>query len=110
MDYKKIVDTDWSENFPDVVRATPSTSTPIAKTARSTSTNTTSSPAKVTRLTQYKDYDVKYPSIGPNQIVYQNEETLAPARSQHGPDPHGLRSRSPPTCIRMRPEFDDVSP
>lgn len=30
----------------------------------------------VTRLTNYKDYDVKYPSIGPGAIVYQYGEAL----------------------------------
>ncbi len=31
---------------------------------------------KTTALTSYKDYDVKYPSIGPDHIVYQNGESL----------------------------------
>ncbi|MBN2425669.1 MAG: PD40 domain-containing protein [Calditrichaceae bacterium] len=31
---------------------------------------------EVSALTNYKDYDVKYPSAGPNHIIYQNEETL----------------------------------
>ncbi|MBD3225004.1 MAG: peptidase S41, partial [Caldithrix sp.] len=32
--------------------------------------------AKITRLTHYNDYDIKYPSIGDRYIVYQYAETL----------------------------------
>ncbi|MGD2111531.1 MAG: hypothetical protein PVI86_19315, partial [Phycisphaerae bacterium] len=63
----------------------------------------------VTAMTSYKDYDVKYPSIGPDQIVYQYGEEL-----------HLLELRSgrmrlvgveiPTDLIRMRPEFVDVEP
>ncbi len=64
---------------------------------------------KVSPMTAYKDYDVKYPSIGPRQIVYQYAETL------HLLDLESGKSRMVPVeipsdLIRLRPELVGVSP
>lgn len=63
----------------------------------------------VTALTDYSDYDVKFPSIGPNQIVYQYGEAL------HLYDLRTNTSRRvdieiPSDKVRMRPELVDVAP
>jgi len=63
----------------------------------------------VTAMTSYKDYDVKYPSIGPDQIVYQYGEQLHLLNLGTG------RTRLvpiniPSNLIRMRPEFAEVEP
>ncbi len=67
------------------------------------------STAAVTALTTYKDYDVKYPSAGLGQIVYQYAEEL------HVLDLSSGKTRRVPVqlnsdLVRMRPEFVDVSP
>ena len=64
---------------------------------------------EVTALTHYRDYDVKYPSIGLKAIVYQYGESL------HLLDLTTGRSRLVPVnipsdLVRMRPEFVSVSP
>ncbi|MBI5709833.1 MAG: PD40 domain-containing protein [Candidatus Eisenbacteria bacterium] len=59
-------------------------------------------------LTQYRDYDVKYPSIGPGAIVFQYGERLhlldltAP-----GASPRQLDIRIPTDLVGMRPWFVD---
>ncbi|MCH8967432.1 MAG: PD40 domain-containing protein, partial [Planctomycetes bacterium] len=63
----------------------------------------------VTPVTNYTDYDVKYPSIGPKQIVYQYAESL------HLLDLASGKTRMVPVNIpsdrvRMRPEFVKVEP
>ena len=63
----------------------------------------------IKQLTKYKDYDVKYPSIGPDAIVYQYGESL------HLLDLKTGKTRMVPVEIpsdltRMRPEFVDVRP
>jgi len=67
------------------------------------------SDGKVTPLTDYKDYDVKYPSIGPEHIIYQYGETL------HLLDLNTCETRIvsvqiPSDRVRMRPEFVKVAP
>ena len=64
---------------------------------------------KTTALTDYSNYDVKYPSIGPDHIVYQYGESL------HLLDLETGKTRPIPVevvsdRVRMRPEFVDVSP
>ncbi len=63
----------------------------------------------VSAMTSYKDYDVKYPSAGPRQIIYQYGEQL------HILDLANGKTRRVPIqldsdLVRMRPEFVDVSP
>ncbi len=67
------------------------------------------SSAAVSAMTSYKDYDVKYPSAGPGQIVYQYGEELYVLDLASG------KTRRVPVqldsdLVRMRPEFVDVSP
>ncbi len=64
---------------------------------------------KITPMTSYRDYDVKYPSIGPDKIVYQYGETL------HLLDLRSGRTRMVPVniptdLVRMRPEFVEAAP
>ncbi len=63
----------------------------------------------VTPLTEYKDYDVKYPSIGPKQIVYQYGETLHLLDLASG-EVRMVPMRIPTDRVRMRPEFVKVKP
>jgi len=65
--------------------------------------------ATVSAMTSYKDYDVKYPSAGPGQIVYQYGEELYVLDLTSG------KTRRVPIqldsdLVRMRPEFVSVSP
>ncbi len=63
----------------------------------------------VTAMTSYKDYDVKYPSIGPDKVVYQCAESLHLLDLETGktrPVPINI----PSDLIRMRPESVDVAP
>ncbi len=64
---------------------------------------------KVTPRTSYKDYDVKYPSIGPRHIIYQYGETLHLldlATGKTNPVPVEI----PTDLVRLRPELEGVSP
>ena len=64
---------------------------------------------EVTALTSYKDYDVKYPSIGVDQIIYQYGETLHVVDLDSGKTemvPANIRS----DLVRLRPEFVKMSP
>ncbi len=65
--------------------------------------------SNVEALTSYNDYDVKYPSMGVDRIVYQYGEQL------HLLDLDTGKTRTVPVSIpsdliRMRPEFVEVSP
>ncbi len=67
------------------------------------------STGKVTPLTEYKDYDVKYPSSGPGAIVYQYGESL------HLLDVTTGKTRLVPVeiptdLVKMRSELVDVAP
>ena len=108
MDYKKIVDTDWSENFPmwqgDAIYFNSDREDGTLNIYKYDVKS-----GKITRLTNYKDYDVKYPSIGPNQIVYQYEEALHLLDLNTG-QTRMVSVQIPTDLIRMRPEFDDISP
>jgi len=64
---------------------------------------------QVTRLTHYKDYDVKYPAIGPEHIVYQYGESLYLYELSTGRTwqvPVGIAS----DLVHLRPEFVEVRP
>jgi len=59
---------------------------------------------QVTQLTDYRDYDVRYPSLGPGQIVYQYAESLylfdlAAAKSRK------LEVNIPSDRVKMRPGY-----
>ena len=63
----------------------------------------------VQALTDYRDYDVKYPSQGPGAIIYQYAESL------HVLDLATGKSRLipveiPSDLVRLRPEFVEVAP
>ncbi len=58
----------------------------------------------VTRLTHYKDYDVKYPSLGPGQIVFQYAETLHLLDLASG-QIRMVPIEIPSDLVRMRPEL-----
>ena len=64
---------------------------------------------KIAAMTSYKDYDVKFPSIGVGQIVYQYGGALHLLNIKTGktqPVPIELAS----DLVRMRPEFVEVEP
>jgi tricorn protease len=108
MDYRKIIDTDWSDNFPmwhgDAI---------YFNSDREDGTlNLYKYEVKggnVKRLTCYTDYDVKYPSIGPSHIIYQYAETLHLLDLMTG-ETRMVPVKIPTDLIRMRPEYVSVSP
>lgn len=63
----------------------------------------------VTPLTQYRDYDVKYPSIGPGHIVYQYAEGLHLLDLETGRT-REVPVRIPSDRVPIRPEFVKVEP
>lgn len=63
----------------------------------------------ITPLTEYKDYDVKYPSIGKDRIVYQYAEELHSLDTTSG-DTRRVPVRIPTDLVRMRPELESVAP
>jgi len=63
----------------------------------------------VEALTAYKDYDVKYPSLGVDQIVYQYGEELYLLNLKTGAT-RKVPVNIPSDLVRMRPEFVEVSP
>jgi tricorn protease len=63
---------------------------------------------QTTALTSYKDYDVKYPSIGPGAIVYQYAEELylLPLEAGGSPStPRKVAVNIPTDHVRMRPWY-----
>jgi tricorn protease len=64
---------------------------------------------KVTPLTAYKDYDVKYPSIGPGKIVYQYGETLNLLDLANG-STRLVPTRIPSDRVPVRSELVKVAP
>lgn len=65
--------------------------------------------ANVTRLTRYRDYDVKYPSVGPGKVIFQLGGSLHVLDLSSGKDqevPIQVNSDSVP----MRPELVEVAP
>ncbi|MBU0618206.1 MAG: hypothetical protein KKI02_10850, partial [Planctomycetes bacterium] len=108
MDYQKIIDTDWSDNYPmwhgDAIYFVSDREDGTLNIYKYEVDS-----AEVTRVTQYTDYDVKYPSIGPNQIVYQYQETLH-LLDLNTHETRAIKVRIPTDLIRMRPEFVGVSP
>lgn len=108
LDYRKIIDTDWTDNFPmwhgEAIYFTSDREDGTLNLYKYDVPTATT-----TRLTFYTDYDVKYPSIGPRHIVYQYAETL------HLHDLESGQTAKVPVVIptdrvRMRPEFVSVAP
>ena len=64
---------------------------------------------KVSALTEYKDYDVKYPSIGPDRIVYQYGEALHLLDLTTG-QARQVPVRIPSDRSPVRPESAKVAP
>lgn len=62
---------------------------------------------EITPMTSYKDYDVKYPSLGPGCIVYQYAEVLHLLDLATGKT-RQLDIRIPSDLVEVRPEY--VSP
>jgi tricorn protease len=108
MDYKKIIDTDWTDNYPmwhgDSIYFVSDREDGTLNIYKYDIASGT-----VTRLTDYKDYDVKYPSIGPDQIVYQYQETLH-LLDLNTNETRAIKVQIPTDLIEMRPEFVGVSP
>lgn len=108
MDYKKIIDTDWSDNYPmwrgDAIYFVSDREHGTLNIYKYELSSGTATP-----MTTYKDYDVKYPSIGPDHIVYQYQETLHLLDLNSG-QTRAVRVRIPSDLTRMRPEFVGVSP
>ena len=64
---------------------------------------------KTIRLTNYTDYDVKYPSQGPGAIVFQYGEALHLLNTKTG-EVARVPVELPTDLTRMRPEFVSISP
>lgn len=62
---------------------------------------------EVRPLTHYKDYDVKYPSIGPGAVIYQYGEVLHLLDLKSG-KARALDIRIPSDLSLMRPKYVDV--
>jgi tricorn protease len=108
LDYQKIIDTDWSDNYPMWHgEALYFNSDREDGTLNIYKYDIAS--GEVTRITHCADYDVKYPSIGPGRIVYQYQETLHLLDLDTG-ETRAVDVRIPTDLIRMRPEFVGVSP
>lgn len=108
MDYRKIIDSDWSDNFPmwrgDSIYFNSDREDGTLNLYRYDTES-----GNTTRLTQYTDYDVKYPSCGPDHIIYQYAETL------HLLDLNTLKTRPlnidiPSDRVHVRTELVDIHP
>ena len=108
MDYKKIIDTDWSDNYP----MWQGNSIYFVSDREDGTLNIyryNVEEGDIARLTKFTDYDIKYPSIGPGKIVFQYRETLHLldlATNEVTP----VKVTIPTDAVRMRPEFVGVSP
>ncbi len=107
-DYKRITDWSGSDNFP-MWRADKIYFNSDRRFGTLNLYRCDPDGANVEALTACKDYDVKYPSIGIDQIVYQYQERL------HLLDLKSGQSREvpiniPSDLIRMRTEFVEVAP
>lgn len=107
-DYRKIIDTDWTDNHPmwqgDAIYFTSDREDGTLNVYQYDVTS-----ANVTRLTHYADYDVKYPSIGPGQIIYQYAESLHLLDLTSG-QTRLVPVEIPSDLVRVRPELVKVSP
>jgi len=61
------------------------------------------------RLTEYRDYDVKYPSLGDGKIIFQYAETLHLLDLQSG-QVTKVPVRIPSDRVPLRPELVEISP
>lgn len=65
---------------------------------------------QTTALTNYTDYDVKYPSIGPGAIVYQYGEELFVLPLTGGtPAPQKVNMSVPTDAVKVRPWYVDAT-
>jgi len=108
LDYREIARTDWTENFP-MWRGNAVYFNSDREDGTLNIYKYDVGSGQVTRLTHYKDYDVKYPSIGPNHIVYQYAETLHLLDLNSG-QTRMVPVQIPTDLIRMRPELAEVAP
>ncbi len=108
MDYRKVIDSDWSENYPMWQgNAIYFNSDREDGTLNLYKYDVDS--GDITRLTHYADYDVKYPSIGPKSIVFQYQETLHLLDLASG-KVHAVPVEIPTDLVSMRPELVRISP
>ena len=63
---------------------------------------------KISALTNYTDYDVKYPSIGPGAIVFQNAESLHLLDLKTGKS-RQVPVRIPTDLVAMRAQYKPVT-
>jgi tricorn protease len=63
---------------------------------------------KTSIITHYKDYDVKYPSLGPGAIVYQYSETLYVLDLASGQS-RMVNANIPSDLVNMRPWYVDAT-
>ncbi|MGD8451155.1 MAG: S41 family peptidase [Phycisphaerae bacterium] len=107
-DYHKIIDTDWTDNYPmwhgDSIYFNSDREDGTLNIHRYDVPT-----GETTRLTHYTDYDVKYPSIGPRHIVYQNAESLHLLDLATG-QTREVPVEIPSDMIQMRPKLVSVSP
>jgi tricorn protease len=108
LDYREIVPSPYTSNFPmwqdDAIYFTSDREFGTLNIYRYDV-----STGKLTRLTGYRDYDVKYPSIGPGAIVYQYAESLHLLDLGTG-QTRRVPVEIPSDLIRLRPEFLPVEP
>jgi tricorn protease len=64
---------------------------------------------EISAITEYRDYDVKYPSLGDGRIVYQYEESLHLLDLADG-STRQVDVRIPTDRVRIRPEWVEVAP
>lgn len=63
---------------------------------------------QITPMTSYRDYDVKYPSLGKGKIVYQYAESLHLLNLKTG-EFQKIEADIPSDLVRMRPEYMKVT-
>ena len=107
-DFKKITDWVGSDNFPMWVGNAVYFNSDRAHGTLNLFRHDVAT-GQVTAMTDYADYDVKYPSAGPGQIVYQYGEQLHLLDLATG-ETRAVPIRMPSDRVRMRPEFVKVSP
>ena len=108
MDYHVVADSDWTSNFP-MWHADGIYFTSDRQFGTLNIYQYDVKTEKVTPLTSYRDYDVKYPSLGGGQIVYQYGESLHLLDLKSG-QTRLVPVEIPTDLIRLRPEFVSVAP
>ena len=107
-DYRRITDWEGSDNFPmwqgDAIYFNSDRAHGTLNLHRCDLKTGT-----VQALTDYRDYDVKYPSQGPGAIIYQYAESLYVLDLATGKT-RLIPIEIPSDLVRLRPEFVEVAP